>query len=597
MKKLIPLLLLSVAAIFFSCESFDDNEGKANLPAISFKTAHENLPFQGEVTVYLSLDKPADKQLTIPFTLLGDAQENKDFEFVGLPDGITAEERHLIIIPEGRTEASLTLKHGLVNANPVQTQINLSRSQDDSYQLGNNKQILVKLQEREMVYVNFNEPYYLAREYSSMSIDFTLTGAQTGDEYKAPQDVNLRLQVVPTSTTTFQPQITNAPSSTWMFEDGEYVLIEEDSCKGSKTMRIRYADQKLPSDPGAKVPIFQPGSDWPAGYYYRFGVTFQSLPSGYALGDICDTTYVYVRRLTNPYDELLMGRKWINPTLWIDIDGHGTAGTNTLRMIYKRIEDAEYSALEEAEYLKIMTDTPEKDPLVAREEARAIALVGSKKNAEARWKKLPNEKNFNDGFYITKTEGTGVKADGTPFDEYHFHILHEVEPASGTTIRPNTEDSVNRPGFEKVYRDGLTIFNKYENMNMKYHPLGSGAPGIQFKVGGNMRFSWKDEALKPVDYSVEPEKDGISMYVIPSSSFGDTTEAFIDVFILGGNWNKGNAGSGSNTYTKETDPDRFTNFMHDVFWFANIDNQKPYRDNRYYDIWYRFYRDTRETNP
>ena len=489
MKRLLPLLLLGVTAMFFSCESYDKNEGKWNLPTVTFATVQEDLPFMGQITAKIVLDKPAESDLVIPFTLSNKTMENRYFEFIGLPPGNTDEERHYVTIAAGQTEASITLKHLKVNATEAQFKIYLSRSSDDSYQLGNNKQLLVRIAEREKVFVTFTAKEYLTREYSNIEVNFKLRGEVTGDEYTAPEDLTLNLRIVPTATTTYEPEITNTPSRAWQFEEGSSVEIEEGMNEGSKVIRIRCVNTTIPSAPNDAQPIFERKDDWPEGYYYRFGLTFQNLPSGFELGEPtdteADTAYVYIKRIEDPIAEILLPHKWVNIEFGVDED-YGIDGRNRYKAMFSV-------------------------------------------SGDQCWDSLPRHKSsFEDGMYFTKTEGTAP--DGS--DEYFVHVV-------GDSTNP---DLSKRSGFLQFFRSGRIRFNKYETLNMFAVPLGSGTPSCSMRFPGNRNFNWEEPAkvawVTPPQEGEDMENNGAAIFVVPSSVYGDTEETFVDIVILQGSWDR-----------------------------------------------------------
>lgn len=519
--------------MFLSCESYDKNEGKWNLPTVTFETAQEDLPFMGQITAKIALDKPAEYDLVIPFTLSNESIENRYFEFVGLPPGNTPEERHYVTIAAGQTEASLTLKHLRVNATEAQMKIYLSRSSNDSYRLGNNKQLLVRIAEREKVFVSFTAKEYLTREYSNVTVDFKLRGEVTGEEYTVPEDITLNLKIVPTSTTTYQPEITNTPDRAWQFEEGNSVLIEEGLNEGSKSIRIRCVNTTHPLAPNDAKPIFERKEDWPEGYDYRFGLTFQNLPSGFELGEPTetetDTAFVYIKRLQNPIEEILMKHRWVNVEFGVD-HNYGIKG---------------------------------------REKYKDMFRI----SGDQCWDSLPRYKSsFDDGMYFTKTEGTAP--DGS--DEYFVHMVGDSTNA----------DLNKRSGFLQFFRSGRVRFNKYETLAMAYVPLGSGTPSISMRFPGNRNFNWAEPAkvswVSPPKQGENLENIGGAIFIVPSSVYGDTEETFIDVVILQGSWDK----------------------VPGTFLWRSYNYKDPttgkqaFGDVRRWDIWYRFYRDTRvPANP
>lgn len=475
--------------MFFSCESYDKNEGKWNLPTVTFQTAQENLPFMGQVTAKIVLDKPAEYDLVVPFTLSNTTMEDRYFEFVNPSPGNTVDERHYVTIPAGQTEASLTMKHLRVNATEAQMKIYLSRSSNDSYQLGNNKQLLVKIAEREKVFVTFTAKEYLTREYSNITVDFKLRGEVTGDEYETPEDITLNLHIVPTASTTYDPEITNTPDRAWQFEDGSSVVIEEGLNEGTKSIRIRCVNTTAPSAPNDAKPIFERHEDWPEGYNYRFGLTFSSLPSGFELGEPteteADTAYVYIKRLEDPIAEILLPHKWVNIEFGVD-HNYGINGKNKYKAMFSV-------------------------------------------SGDQCWDSLPRHKSsFDDGMYFTKSLGTAP--DGS--DEYFVHMVGDS----------TNSDLSKRSGFLQFFRSGRVRFNKYETLTMAYVPLGSGTPSVSMRFPGNRNFNWAEPAkvawVSPPQEGEDMEKNGAAIFIVPSSVYGDTEETFIDVVILQGSWDK-----------------------------------------------------------
>ncbi len=548
MKKLLPLLLLGVTAMFFSCESYEDNEGKLNVPEVTFQTAQEVLPFMGEITVKIVLSKPATKDLVIPFYLLGNATENRHFEFVGLPEGITADARHYVKITQGDTEATLTLKHLNVNASPVQSQVNLVRSIDDSYALGNNKQLLVKLDKRENVKVTFKAKEYLTREYSNVTIDFKLRGEVTGNEYRTPEDITINIAVIGTAANTNAPHITNANSRAWYVENGNSFVVEEGNNEGSKTIRIRCVNTTNPNSTAAadEVPVFEREASWPTGYTHRFGVTFNNLPDGFILGDETetetDTTFVYIKRIQNPIEEILMGSDPAHPYKWVNVEfgidqNYGIRGRTRLQSLY------------------VQTGDPS-------------------------WNMLPrHQASFDDGFTFEKKFFAGQ-------DRYFVKVNADTTSA----------DLTKRSDFAKFFRSGLILFNKYESLDMYYMPLGNGTPSISCKFPCNKEFSWaKETPNRPTTAQITASQiesgNGAAIFIVPASVYGIDGEPFVDINILNASWNRPTDGT-------------FNNFMHGIWNWVNPENPGTaaapiyyYRSsshNRKWDLWFRVYRDTRQ---
>lgn len=538
MKKLLPLLLLGVTAMFFSCESYDKNEGKANAPQASFLVAQQTLPFMGEITVKVVLDKPAEQDLTIPFTVVGSATENRHYEFIGLPTTPDGEETiHELTFLRGETETSFGLKHMMVNADPVLAQIALDRSEDGSYSLSDKKQILIRIDQRENVLVSFTQNEYLTREFSNITLNFTLTGEVTGTEYTAPNDLNVQMTVVPISTSIYQPQITNVPSNAYKWLDGSTATVELGENTDSLALGISYINQTSPNAPNDPDPIFTRGDDWPEGYHYRLGVTFTGLSNGLILGDI-DTTYIYVKRLEDPIEEILMQHHWINPTWGLDL----------------------YEAL------------PKKE--------RLLKLL--EKTGDNSWGNMPRNNYYEDEIWFEKVEGTGEIDPETGEIDHKYYIHIE-------TVYPN-DDINRRSDFVKFFKPGPIVNRdeqnrKYENLEQRHHPLGTAAYGLKMRVPANKKFCWEEANLVPPGLdTVNIYKEGVvpvdgsNVIIIPSSVMGDNEESWIDICILQGSWER-------NQY----------NFLYVFENWEDPDNpgNQPYlgtKNPREKDVWFRLYK-------
>lgn len=532
MKKLLPLLLLGVAVTFFSCESYSKNEGKEAMIKAAFETAQTDLTIEENTTVNVVLSKPAEQNVFIPFELGGDAIEGTDYEILDI-------DNYEVMIPKGQTTGSIELKHLFVNAVKKDAKIILKRG--DGYALGNNKQILVKLGAREKVFVTFTEKIYTAREFTNIDISIKLTGEKSEEDFVAHQAMNFYVTPL---TPANAPTVSSAPASAWSWGEASsssgssgslgYITIPEGGNEGSVTMRVRWVNRTLPSDPSDPQPSITPGEDWPEGHTYRLGLTLSSnyagtLGDGFEFGEV-DTAFLYIKRIEDPIGELLVGKKWINPTFALD-------------------------------------ETP-----FASNRNGLLSLMNFA--SDPSWSIMPRENKPGDNFTFYKNEENG-----------HYYVNVDVQDEF------KQPDPSQRSDIGKFFKSGPSLFVYYQNLDLLYHPLGSGAPGFTLYMPANKRFRWDQEnithpdpeeerEMNPNDMSTYNYSSGVHVYIIPSSLTGDTDDLYFDMIVLGGQWDKTEG-----------------NFFWDMYEYryeateANPNPNKVFTSTRYWDIWYRLYRD------
>ena len=312
MKKLFPLFIFGVATLFFSCEKH-----KPTIAEVEFAQALQTLTFEENLTVKVTMTRPAATDITIPFELSGDAVEGEDFIFTNVED-------HYISIPQGQLEGELTLEHLLHNGQELSCRIKLRPG--NGYVLGDNATCVVTIGEREKIYLSFDYAEYPTDEFNNVYIGVTLTGEKSGENFKAPDNIELGFKVIPKSDVS---GVTNVPDEGWSWigqtNNNNTITIEKGTNKGGRILRVKFADTSLPEpavEPGEgddDLPVGEEGEEEPVEpTVYKAAVTIRTQTAmanmGIEFGEI-DTTYVIYNRLENPIEDLLMGKKWVNPTL------------------------------------------------------------------------------------------------------------------------------------------------------------------------------------------------------------------------------------------------------------------------------------------
>lgn len=306
MKKLFPLLIFGVATLFFSCEKSEPTMAK-----VEFAQAIQTLSFEQDLTIKVTMTRPAATDIAIPFELAGDAVEDQDFQFTNVDD-------HYIRIPQGRLEGELSLKHLLHNGQNLTLRIKLRPG--NGYQLGDNLTCVVTIGKREKIFLTFDQEVYETDEFQNVYIGVTLTGELTGDDFKAPDNITLGFKVIPQNDAS---GVTNVTNDGWSWignnNDNNTITIEKGKNKAGRLLRVKYATTTLPEP----VVEPEPGEEPVVPTVYKAGVTIRTQAAMANMGiefkeDGVDTTYVVYNRLSNPIDDLLMGKKWVNPTLAFD---------------------------------------------------------------------------------------------------------------------------------------------------------------------------------------------------------------------------------------------------------------------------------------
>lgn len=179
--RLVPLALLLFLG---ACQSLDIKE-RPNLPQISFETFRYTLG-NGEVTLSLSLEIEADKELHIPFTLAGSARQGVDY---------SVEDKDFVF-PKGERTAQVRIKR--LNMQQAGTiLLSLSGTAPNGYLYGLKNYTQVELLGSDALIYTFVKSEEVLPYEKTYEISVTKV---TGENHRHTTKTKYALEVDPSST-------------------------------------------------------------------------------------------------------------------------------------------------------------------------------------------------------------------------------------------------------------------------------------------------------------------------------------------------------------------------------------------------------------
>lgn len=217
MKNYLYLWITMCVALLTACSS--DDPHTSNLPQLNIEQPRYMVA-KGTVEIKLVADAPMETDVSIPFTLVGNAAEGTDFT-------LTA---HAFEFKAGQKEAviGLTRIEESIGKNSIELTLNLDRNAaPQGFRIGLFSYTTIELMGENAVVVTFQT----GTGVLTLQSDYVITLEKLdGSSYKVAADTQFDVEVDPSSTA--------VEGVHYKFTDGAYIRVAKNSNKGSLGLKF-----------------------------------------------------------------------------------------------------------------------------------------------------------------------------------------------------------------------------------------------------------------------------------------------------------------------------------------------------------------------